>query len=226
MAKEKQTIKRLTFTEDEAEQALLTAAEARVEAGEFAAFTDVCKAALQAFLAPVAPPKAPIVAETSSMAKLEEMVATVQATQQAMSQLLQQIATQSAPVASSREEESTTLMLERLAHLAQAVAEVQAHQRTLQESVQQSHEQMTPTAELAMLAEGLTALHSAHELLQAEVQRLGESLTTALRQLSTAPTPVNGAPKPLATTAEPTTATDQTVSQATVNRLARFLEDF
>lgn len=54
MHEEKPVIKRLSFAPDEADQTLLAAAEVRVGAGEFATFNDLCKAALQAFLAPAA----------------------------------------------------------------------------------------------------------------------------------------------------------------------------
>lgn len=187
MAKEKQTIKRLTFTEDAAEQALLTAAEARVEAGEFATFNDVCQAALQAFLTPdstaTEQTMAPALVEPMPpMASLEPMLAALQAGQQEMNAVLQQIAAQRTPVA-------------------------------------------PPTVELATLAEHLTAIQRAQETLQAEMQHLGESLTTALEQLQTAPKPANGAQEPVAAVSE-STANDLLVSQATVSRLARFLEDF
>ncbi|MFZ4656326.1 MAG: hypothetical protein ACOYNY_04915 [Caldilineaceae bacterium] len=202
MAKEKQVIKRLAFTEDEADQALLAAAEARVAVGEFAAFTDVCRAALQAFLTPdgaaVTQPTAPVLTERSAMAQLEQTLATVQATQQAMHQLLQQVATQHAPLANNRDGENATLVLERLTQLAQGVAAVQVSQQTLQ---------------------------AAHEALQAAVRHLDEGLTLALGQLPVVPAPVNGAHKPTATITEPAPG-ELAVSQATVNRLARFLEDF
>jgi hypothetical protein len=227
MAKEKQTIKRLTFTEDEAEQALLAAAEARVETGDFPAFNELCKVALQTFLTPAAAPPqsspAPAMAEpmTIPMAQIEQTLAAVQTTQQEMQQVLQQVVEQTAPSADSSAQEVTPRFTEPLAQLTQEVAELHIGQRNLHETVQQLRLQLAavaqPTQAPNLMSEGL-------QTLQSEVRHLADSLTAALSQWQASPATVKGAQQPVATTAPE--ADHLTVSQATVNRLARFLEDF
>lgn len=238
MAKEKQIIKRLTFAEGTAEQQLLDAAETRVATGEFATFNELCQAALQAFLTPdstsAVPATLPAVAEPPPMTSLAPMLAALQSDQQEVRQLLQQIATQTAPVERQHDGEDATQLMEQLTgqltELTGAVGDLRTNQENVTTLLQDvathlSRPAAPPRVEVAMLVESLSAIQTAQATLQAEVRHLRESLSAALQQLPTAPQPVNGAQQAMATPSE-TTATDLTVSPATVNRLARFLEDF
>lgn len=88
MAKEKQMIKRLTFSEDEVDQTLLATAEAKVTAGDFASFNDLCKAALQALLSPAAPSPHP----TKAPDVVTESLHVLQTAQQALQTEVRQLA--------------------------------------------------------------------------------------------------------------------------------------
>lgn len=185
MTKEKQTIKRLTFTEDEAEQALLAAAEAQVAAGDFPVFADLCKAALQAFLkpAPVSPQPVPVGIELveTRLAQIEQALVTLQAGQQTLYTLVEHNAVHTTPVA------------------------------------------LQPDPMLERLSQQMHALQNTQQARHAELQQVLERMTGALAELQAA-APVNGFHKQVV---NPTPSTnDIAVSAATVNRLARFLEDF
>lgn len=184
MAKEKQTIKRLTFTEDEAEQALLAAAEARIAAGDFPAFAELCKTALQAFLQPPTGASQPIMVDTDRVAT-------------------------------------------RLEQIEQRLAALQTGQQTLHTRLEQTTAQAikppAPTSDLLeRMNQQMDTLQSAQQALSAEMQQIAERITDALANLQ--PSPVKDFYQPVA---NPTPSTgDIAVSAATVNRLARFLEDF
>lgn len=185
MTKEKQTIKRLIFTEDEAEQTLLATAEARVDVGEFPTFNELCKAALQAFFQPAAASLQPmpvgVTLVETRLEQLEQTLATLQTGQQTLHTLLEQ-------------------------NVAHAITPPSPHPHSLTRIEQQ-----------------MDVLQSTQEILHAELQQIAERVTSALANLQPS-APVNGLHQPVVNTTPATR--DVTVSATTVNRLARFLEDF
>ena len=111
MSTEKATYKRLTFLSDEDDQQILARAEQTVEAGDFSSFNDLCKAALQSFLAPGESTSA---AEQSRLVQLaqigERLDELVASQQQLQAQMQRQGDELLAALTSSREPESKTQM--------------------------------------------------------------------------------------------------------------------
>jgi len=188
MAKEKQTIKRLTFTEDAAELALLAVAEAQVEAGEFPSFNELCKAALQAFLTPVSAPQpsapAPVDSLAAQLTQIEDALGALHAA-------LQGLATPTTAPDTAAETEVTLRLAERLEQLAQEMAEVHTGQGDLQEVVQQIREQMTASATatedttIARLPEQLTQLSQTVDQMRADQRDLHDMVQQVSVQTAT-----------------------------------------
>lgn len=108
MSTEKATYKRLTFLSDEDDQQILARAEQTVEAGDFSSFNDLCKAALQSFLAPGESTSA---AEQSRLAQIGERLDELVASQQQLQAQMQRQGDELlAALTSSREPESKTQM--------------------------------------------------------------------------------------------------------------------